>query len=148
MVDVDHLFRTEAEERLFRRWLRAVRAIPPDSLNFAAAYMATRYASERRERSSDSRLFFAAVDLWTEAKAKVEEATEARRKGATHKQLRDPRTAARETIRDEWERWQRREVTYRSDADFGRKMHTRHPGFTSDRSIAQLAGRWRKERRG
>ncbi len=60
---------------------------------------------------------------------------------------RDPRTAGMNAIRKEWERWQRNEVIYRSDADFGRKMHLKHPEFTSDRSIAQRAAKWRKQAR-
>lgn len=57
----------------------------------------------------------------------------------------DRRAAARSAIRAEFDRWQRHEVTYRSDADFGRKMHAIHPEYASDRSIAQRAAKWRKE---
>jgi hypothetical protein len=75
-------------------------------------------------------------------------ASDVRRSGAVAKLINDPRTPARGAIRREWLRWQNRETSYTSDADFGRKMHVRHPEFVSDRSIAQLAARWRKESSG
>ncbi|MGY0611706.1 hypothetical protein [Luteimonas sp. A501] len=56
-----------------------------------------------------------------------------------------PSQLAKSEIRKEWDRWQRREVSYKSDAEFGRKMHGLHGGYESDRSIAQLSARWRME---
>lgn len=88
------------------------------------------------------------ADIWEALECSLDEApmrvlSERARIASAEKQARDPRTPARQAIRDEWDRWQRHEVTYRSDADFGRKMHVKHPEFTSDRSIAQLSARWR-----
>lgn len=93
------------------------------------------------------------ADIWQALETGLDDAplkalSKRARDAAKGKHMRDPRTAARGSIREEWERWQRREVVYRGDADFGRKMHLKHPEFTSDRSIAQLAARWRKEGRG
>lgn len=65
--------------------------------------------------------------------------------GGLARSARDSRTTGMGAIRAEWERWQRREITYRSYAEFGRKMHVRHPEFISDRSIAQRAAQWGKE---
>lgn len=89
------------------------------------------------------------ADIWEALECSLDDApmralSERARTGAAEKLVRDPRTPARQAIRDEWDRWQRREVTYRSDAEFGRKMHVKHPDYTSDRSIAQLSARWRK----
>lgn len=58
-----------------------------------------------------------------------------------------PMDSAKDLIRSEWFRWQANEVKYSSDADFGRKMHAKHTQFVSDRSIAQLSAKWRREAR-
>ncbi|KGM54178.1 hypothetical protein N799_09865 [Lysobacter arseniciresistens ZS79] len=73
--------------------------------------------------------------------------SEAARKSAAARYANDPKAKAMDEIYEEWERWQRRESNYRSEADFGRQMHLKHPELVNDRSIAQRAAAWRKERR-
>lgn len=70
-----------------------------------------------------------------------------RLRGAAAKDANDPRAVARDAIRREWDKWQRHEVVYRGDSDFGRKMHAKHPDYRSDRSIAALAAKWRNSNR-
>lgn len=111
----------------------AVQAIKANDLHRALNEIA--YAGEA--------LFFAGIGEG-HSEMKLDH-SDVRRKAAAVKLARDPKAVAMTSIRDEWERWQRREVSYRSDADFGRKMHIRHPELVSDRSIAQRAAAWRKE---
>lgn len=69
-----------------------------------------------------------------------------RRNAATLRWKRDPTQKAKSYIREEWERWWlKKEVTYKNDEEFGRKMHTTFSEYESERSIANLSRKWKKE---
>lgn len=58
----------------------------------------------------------------------------------------DPTQKAKAAIRDKWESWWvRKEVKYKNDEEFGRVMHRDFPEYESERSIANLSRKWKKE---
>lgn len=70
------------------------------------------------------------------------------RQGAMARWVREASQIAKPAIREEWERWWiRREVHYENDEDFARKMHAKHGGYKSERSIANVSRDWKKQAR-
>jgi hypothetical protein len=66
-----------------------------------------------------------------------------RKKGSAARWESDPTQQARLEIRAEWERWQLGAARYKNEEDFGRKMQSQYGAYKSERSISNLARRWR-----
>lgn len=88
--------------------------------------------------------FSVAVEL--HEKAGTDQKAAYARQGATARWLTEASQIAKPAIRKEWESWWvRGEVQYENDEDFARKMHAKHGGYKSERSIANLSRTWKKQ---
>ncbi|WP_374502361.1 hypothetical protein [Pseudoxanthomonas sp.] len=79
-------------------------------------------------------------------KASTDQKSAYARQGATARWVTEASQIAKPAIREEWERWWiRGQVQYENDEDFARKMHAKHGGYKSERSIANLSRGWKRE---